>query len=152
MKQYAKIAVLRGLTAAAGGPVVLAIIYGILGFTGEITSLLPGEVCMGVLTVTMMAFIAAAAGVVYQIDRLPLMYAIAIHALALYIDYLLVYLLNNWIPRSSSGIGIFTAIYFGLYALIWAFIFTFIQIKTRRLNRKLRRNQTSPDRSGEERA
>ena len=141
MKQYIKTALMRGLMAAAGGPVVLAIIYGILGLTGEVKALLPGEVCMGMLTVTLLAFIAAAVGVVYQIDRLPLMYASLIHALALYFDYLLVYLLNNWIPRSSSGIGIFTAIYFSAYALVWVIIFFSIKTKTQRLNRKLRQNQ-----------
>lgn len=149
MKQYIKIALMRGLMAAAGGPVVLAIIYGILGLTGDVTALIPGEVCMGVLTVTLMAFIAAAVGVVYQIDRLPLLYAILIHALALYFDYLLVYLLNNWIPRSSSGIGIFTAIYFGAYAFVWVIIFLSIKIKTQRLNRKLRQNQTTLEKERE---
>ena len=39
MKKFWKEFVLRGLTCAAGGPVVLAIIYGILGATGAVEAL-----------------------------------------------------------------------------------------------------------------
>lgn len=63
---------------------------------------------MGIVTVTLLAFIAAGIGVVYQIERLPLLSATAIHAGALYLDYLLIYLLNNWIPRDWAFIGVFT--------------------------------------------
>lgn len=138
MKKYILEFVKRGLMAASGGPVVLAIVYGILGATGTVDALAPGEVCMGVITVSLMAFIAAGVGVVYQMEQLPLLYATLIHVAALYADYLLVYLLNNWIPRSAAGIGIFTAIYFGGYAVIWLFILLSIKVKTARLNRRLR--------------
>lgn len=138
MKQYVLEFMKRGLLAASGGPVVLAIIYGILGATGAINSLAPNEVSMGVLTVTLMAFIAAGVGVVYQIEQLPLLAATSIHALTLYLDYLLIYLLNNWIPRSAAGIGVFTAVYAAGYAVIWLFITVSIKAKTDRINKALR--------------
>ena len=47
MKKFWKEFFLRGLLAASGGPVVLAIIYGILGATGAATLFTPQEVCMG---------------------------------------------------------------------------------------------------------
>ena len=72
MKQHIKQFCLRGLTAAAGGPVVLAIIYGILGKCGVIESLPPGEVTLGILSITLMAFIAAGITVVYTVEQLPL--------------------------------------------------------------------------------
>ena len=108
MKQYCLTFLKRGLLAASGGPLILAMIYGILGANGQVTSLAPGEVCMGIVTVTLLAFIAAGIGVVYQIERLPLLSATAIHAGAMYLDYLLIYLLNNWIPRDWAFIGVFT--------------------------------------------
>lgn len=138
MKKYVLEFVKRGLLAASGGPVILAIIYGILGATGTVTSFTPHEVCMGVLTVTLMAFIAAGVGIVYQIEQLPLLTATFIHAAALYLDYLLIYLLNDWIPRSAVGIGIFTAVYAAGYAVIWLIIIITIKTKTDRINRKLR--------------
>ena len=59
MKKYVLEFVHRGLLAAAGGPVVLAIIYGILDATGAVTAFAPYEVCLGILSITLMAFIAA---------------------------------------------------------------------------------------------
>lgn len=135
MKQYIKQFCLRGLTAAAGGPVVLAIIYGILGKCGVIESLPPGEVTLGILSITLMAFIAAGITVVYTVEQLPLPMAILIHGGVLYVDYLLMYLLNDWIPK--GGIGIFTLI-FGLgYAAVWLVIYLSIRIKTAQINKKL---------------
>lgn len=135
MKQYIKQFCLRGLTAAAGGPVVLAIIYGILGKCGVIESLPPGEVTLGILSITLMAFIAAGITVVYTVEQLPLPMAFLIHGGVLYVDYLLMYLLNDWIPK--SGIGIFTLI-FGLgYAAVWLVIYLSIRIKTAQINKKL---------------
>ena len=138
MKKY-RIAILkRGSRAAFGGPVILAIVYGILGAAGQVGSFTPGEVCMGILTVTLMAFIAAGVSIVYQIERLPLMSAVLIHGGVLYLDYLLVYLLNSWIPRDLMGIGIFTAIFVGGYIVIWLCIYLSIKAKTDRINKKLR--------------
>lgn len=136
MKKFIHEFIRRGLMAAAGGPVVLAIVYGILGATGAADSLTPGEACMGILSVTLMAFIAAGITAVYQVERLPIASAIAIHGGVLYLDYLIMYLLNSWIPK--GGIGFFTVIFIAGYALVWVCIYTFIKIKTERLNRKMR--------------
>lgn len=138
MKKHMMEFVKRGLMAASGGPVVLAIIYGILGANGTVSSFTPGEVCMGILTVTLMAFIAAGASVVYSIERLPLMHATLIHAAALYVDYLLIYWLNAWIPRSIAGVAIFTLIYIAGYAVIWLCVITSIRLRINRLNCKLK--------------
>lgn len=137
MKKYALEVIKRGLMAAAGGPVVLAIVYGILGAAGTIESLSPGEVCMGILTVTLMAFIASGCTVVYTIESLPLMSAILIHAGVIYLDYLVIYLLNRWVPRNLGGIGIFTAIFAAGYAVTWLFIYLSIKAKTDRINKQL---------------
>ncbi|MBR4086559.1 MAG: DUF3021 family protein, partial [Clostridia bacterium] len=93
MKEFLK----RGMLAAWSGPVILAIVYGILGATGAVKALTPREVCLGVISVTLMAFIAAGVTAVYTVERLPLFSAILIHAGVLYLDYLLMYLFNRWI-------------------------------------------------------
>lgn len=138
MKKYAVEFLKRGLMVAAGGPVVLAIVYGILGRVGVIAQLMPGEVCTGILSITLMAFIAAGITVVYTIEQLPLISAILIHAGVLYLDYLLMYLLNSWIPRNLTGIGIFTIIFVAGYAVIWLCVYLGIKSKTDRINQNLR--------------
>ena len=135
--KYAKDFLHRGLLAAAGGPVILAIIYGALGAAGTVETLSPAEVCTGVLSITLMAFIAAGITTVYQIERLPLLSAILIHAGVLYLDYLIMYLLNGWIPEDPGGIGIFSAIFAAGYAAVWLCIWLGIRAKTKRLNQKL---------------
>ncbi len=137
MKNAVKEFFKRGLMACAGGPVVMAIIYGVLGATGAVTSVAPEKVCVEILTVTAMAFIAAGITVVYIIEKLPLVWAILLHALALYVDYLGVYLLNNWIPRRASTIGIFTAIYVVGYAIIWVCIYCSTRKKTKQINQRI---------------
>lgn len=136
MKKYVLEFVKRGLMAAAGGPLILASIYGALGITGTVTALAPGGVCLGMLSITAMAFIAAGITMIYQVERLPLPMAILIHAGVLYLDYLLVYLLNSWLP--GNAIGIFTAIFFISFALVWLVIYLCIRAKTKRLNEKMR--------------
>ena len=138
MNKHVKEFLLRGLTCAAGGPLVLAIIFAILGAQGVATSLAPAEVSTAIISVTIMAFIAAGITMVYQIEQLPLPCAILIHGGVLYADYLLMYILNRWIPRNWQAIGIFTAIFAAGYALTWAVIYLTIRAKTERINRKLK--------------
>lgn len=137
MKAFLKEFTMRGLMVSAGGPMVLAIIYGILGATGTITHLTPGEVCMGILTITVMAFIAAGMTAIYQVEQLPLMTAILLHAGVLYLDYLLMYLLNRWIPGDLISIGIFTAVFSLGFALIWMCIYLTTKVRTKRLNQQI---------------
>ena len=127
----------RGMIAAGCGPVVLAVIYGIAGATGALDSLSPSAVCKGILTIFLMAFIAGGINEIYQIERLPLPFAIGIHGLALYIDYLLIYLINGWLQKQLTPILVFTGIFLGGFALIWLVIYWVTKQKTRRINENL---------------
>ena len=140
MKKFAKEFLLRGLIACGGGPVVLAIIYGILGATGTVSHLSPGEVCMGILTVTLLAFIVAGMTAIYQLEQLPLISAILIHGAGLYAAYILIYLLNGWLKQQLIPIAIFTAAFIAGYAVIWLIIYTLTKTKTDALNKKLMKN------------
>ena len=137
MKKHASEFILRGLMAAAGGPVILAIVYGILGTTGTVESLLPSEVCRGILTITLMAFIAAGITAIYTVERLPLSCAILIHGAVLYLDYLMIYMLNDWMPKDITVIGIFTVIFAIGFGLVWLLIYLLTKAKTDSINRKL---------------
>ena len=138
MKQFAKGFVLRGLVAAGGGPLVLAIIYGVLGETGAISSLTPREVSVGILSVLLLAFIVAGMNAIYQVEQLPLMMAILLHGIALYATYILIYLFNGWLQEQLIPILTFTVVFVVGYAIIWLIIFLSSHIRTRRINALLR--------------
>lgn len=138
MKTFWKEFLLRGLMAASGGPVVLAIIYGILGATGEVNAFTPKEVCLGILTVTLLAFIVAGMTAIYQIEQLPLPTMILLHGAALYIAYILIYLLNGWLKQQLLPIAIFTAVFVISYAVIWLIIYCVEKRKTGKLNKLLK--------------
>ena len=137
MKKFWKEFLLRGLICASCGPIVLAIIYGILGGTGTVETFSPGEVCMGILSITLLAFIAAGMTAIYQAEQLPLPIMILLHGGALYISYILTYLLNGWLQNSLVPILIFTGIFAAGYALIWLIIYCVEKAKTERLNKML---------------
>ncbi len=134
MKQFLKEFFLRAIIAAGGGPVVLAIIYWILGATGTVTALTPHEVCLGIISVTFLAAAVGGMSAIYQMERLPLPCAIAIHCISLYVSYILFYLITGWLKTS---IGIFTVIFFLGYAVIWLVIYITTRKRTEQLNRKL---------------
>ena len=138
MRKFLKEFLLRGLTCAAGGPVVLAIIYGILGATGAAESLSPREVCMGILSITLLAFIAAGMTAIYQMEQLPLPTMILLHGGALYLAYILTYLLNGWLMNQLTPILIFTGIFVVGYALIWLIIYWVEKAKAEKLNKLLK--------------
>lgn len=137
MKKYLSQFLKRGLIGVAFGPVVLAIVYGIIGATNPSLLLTPGEVCRGILSVSLMSFIAGGVPFVYQIERLPYLTATMIHGVALYFDYLIMYLANDWIPRSTRPLIIFTVIYVLVFILISVIVYISIRRNTRKLNEKL---------------
>ena len=133
MKAFFKEFFKRGFISAWGGPFVLAIIYFIVGKLENVQSIPIDEVSLGILSITFMAFTAGGITAIYQNDVLPLASSILIHAAVLYFDYLIMYLLNDWLPRSE--IGIFTAIFAAGFAFIWFIIYLFIKNKTDGINK-----------------
>lgn len=138
MKKFLKEFLFRGLICAAGGPLVLAIIYGILGATGAAETIPATEVSMGIVTITLLAFIAAGMTAIYQAERLPLAMMILLHGGALYIAYILTYLINGWLQNSLIPILIFTGIFLVGYALIWLIIYCIEKNKAAKLNKLLK--------------
>ncbi|MBQ8210120.1 MAG: DUF3021 domain-containing protein [Clostridia bacterium] len=137
MKKFISDFFLRGLMAAAGGPVVLAIVYGILGATGEVSSFTPKEVCLGIFTITLLALFVGGMTAIYQVEKLPLVSAILIHGAGLYVAYILIYLINGWLKRQLVPVLIFTAVFIVGYAVIWLIIYRCTKIQTDRINKKL---------------
>lgn len=128
----------RGLVASVGGPVILAIVYLCIQGGGPAMTMTVNEVALAILSSALMAFIAAGVSVVYQIEKLPLMWASFIQAIVLYFDYLLIYLINGWLKSDLKVIALFTIIFIAGYAIIWSLIY-FISIRPaiNKMNRKL---------------
>ncbi len=134
MKSFLKDFIFRGLVAASGGPLVLAIIYGILGTTGTAEAFTPQEVCLGIITVTLLAFTVAGMTAIYQVESLPLASAILIHGGVLYGLYLVIYLINGWVQQGLIPILVFTGIFLFGYALVWLIIYLVEKAKIKKIN------------------
>ena len=136
MKKNIKDFFKRGFAAAWGGPVILAIVWAVLKSSGVVETLTVNQVVLGIISTTVMAFIAAGVSVVYQIESLPKAFAGLIQASVLYIDYLGIYLLNGWIPLNR--VWIFTIIFFVGFIVIWLAVYIPIKLKVNKMNRSLR--------------
>ena len=135
----------RGLNACGLGPIVLAILYLILQESTGMETLTPKQVCIGIFSLSALAFIAGGMNFIYQIERLPLMFAILIHGCVLYISYLITYLINDWIELGTAPILVFSAIFVVGYLAIWAIIYTIIQKRTAKINALLKKKQQTAE-------
>ena len=141
MKKFVLEFVRRGFIAAGIGPIVLAIVYLISKQSAAIDTLTVNQVCIGIFSLSALAFIAGGVNAIYQVERMPLMTAILIHGGTLYIGYLGTYLLNDWLDFGVIPIIVFTAIFVVGYIVIWAIIYSIIRRNTAKLNEMLKKKQ-----------
>lgn len=141
MKNTLKEFLRRGIFACGLGPIVLAVIYLILQYNGSIESLSVEAVCVGIFSLSALAFVAGGMNAVYQIEQLPLMVAISIHGGVLYLGYLVTYLVNGWLNWGTAPVLVFTAIFVIGYLLIWVIIYSVIKKNTERVNQILKEKQ-----------
>ena len=133
----------RGLAAWGLGPMVLAILFLILQQQGVVETLTVREVCLGIFSLSALAFIAGGMNVIYQIEQLPLMVAIFLHGGVLYLSYLATYLVNGWLSWGITPILVFTGIFVVGYFVIWAVIYAVNKRRTEGLNELLKTKQQS---------
>jgi len=141
MKKFVLEFLRRGLIACGFGPIVLAFLYLILQRTAAVETLTVNQVCIGIFSITVLAFIAGGMNVVYQIERLPLMAAILLHGGILYVSYLSTYLLNDWLDFGVIPIVVFSAIFVVGYIVIWAIIYSVTKSNTAKINKMLKQKQ-----------
>ena len=131
----------RGSIACGFGPMVLAVLYLILQQAAAVEMLTVNQVCIGIFSLTALAFVAGGMNVIYQIERLPLMVAILIHGTVLYVSYLGTYLLNGWLEWGVTPILVFSGIFVLGYLAIWAVIYSVTKRRTTRLNEQIKQKQ-----------
>ncbi len=137
ISKYYKQFMLRGLIAMGFGPIVLCIIYLILGLTGTAESVSVYDIALGVITITALAFMAGGITTVYQIEEISLPKAIGAHAVILYICYAVVYFTNGWLADGVIPFVAFTAIFFVGFAVIWTIIYFITKRGTDRVNKNI---------------
>lgn len=133
----------KGFVACGFGPLVLVILYWILQRQCDLQYLSVNEVCTGIISLSVLAFIAGGMNVIYRIERLPLALAILIHGSVLYISYLCTYLVNRWLEWGKAPVIVFTVIFVLGYLMIWAIIYWTTQKRTARLNEMLKQKQNN---------
>ena len=136
----------RGVIACGLGPIILAIVYLILQKQAGVETLTVNQLCIGIFSLSALAFIAGGMNVIYQMERIPLMVAILIHGSVLYVSYLATYLLNDWLEWGVTPILVFSGIFVFGYLLIWVIIYCITKRKTERINIILKEKQQSADR------
>lgn len=143
MKRFVLEFLRRGAIASGIGPIVWAIIYMILQQVAEVETLTVNQVCIGIVSLTALAFLAGGMNALYQIERLPLLMAILIHGSVLYVSYLCTYLINDWLDFGVIPIIVFSAIFVVGYIVIWAIIYSIIKRNTAKLNEMLQQKRQS---------
>ena len=141
MKKYIFDFIRRGLIACGFGPIVFAIVYLIMQSKDIVYTVTVNEMCLGILSLAGLAFIAGGMNFVYQIERLPLTIAILIHGVVLYVSYLVTYLVNDWLEDGMTPILIFTTIFVFSYFIIWFIIYSVTKRNTDKVNQMLKKKQ-----------
>ena len=141
MKKYLIDFLRRGVMSCGVGPMVLAALYWILHRQGLVDQLTVDQVCVGIVSLSALAFLAGGINFLYQIERLPLLVAILIHGCVLYAGYLLTYLINGWLDSGMIPVMVFTGIFVVGYFVIWAIIYSIIRRNTATVNESLKKRQ-----------
>ena len=137
MKKNVKDFFFRGFVAGGFGPLVLAVLYLILQKNTIVQTLTVNEMCKGIFSLYVLAFIAGGMNVIYQMERLPLMTAILIHGGVLYVSYLCTYLFNGWLEWGMTPILVFSVIFVLGYVIVWVIIYSVNKKSTDKLNQML---------------
>ena len=141
MKKFVLEVLRRGMVACGFGPMILVVLYLILKRSIGLETLTVDEVCVGIVSLSMLAFVAGGMNAIYQIERLPLMLAILIHGGVLYISYLGTYLINGWLEWGMAPVLVFTGIFALGYLMIWMVIYFITKKNTNQVNAVLREKQ-----------
>ena len=145
MKNLAKSFVVHGLFACGLGPVVFAIVYAVLNAVGAVSEVSVSEMVTGIVSVTVLAFIAGGISVIYKIERLPIFSAALIHGFVLYLSYVVIYLINGWLKGGITPLLVFTACFISGFALVWLIIYLTTKKSTDEVNSALSTMQSEAE-------
>lgn len=137
MKEFIRNFIKSGLQAAGFGPLILVIFYYIYSVTINFHTISVQDVNKNIVSSLLLAFIAGGINAVFKVERIPLGLATTIDAIVIYLDYLLFYVLNDWIKLQIIPFLVFTVIYIIGYLIIWLCIYHQVKNQVQKLNQKL---------------
>lgn len=137
MKEFIRNFIKSGLRAAGFGPLILVIFYYIYYVTINFHTISVQDVNKNIVSSLLLAFIAGGINAIFKVERIPLGLATTIDAIVIYLDYLLFYVLNDWIKLQIIPFLVFTVIYIIGYLIIWLCIYHQVKNQVQKLNQKL---------------
>lgn len=137
MNIHVKNFLIRGLIFSGLGPVIAGLVFLILYCCNVVENINAVEMFLTIVSTYILAFVAAGASVVYNVERFSIMKATVIHYVVLYLAYIMCYLINGWVKDNLMSILIFTIIFIASYFTIWLGTYFSIKTVSKRLNEKL---------------
>lgn len=135
--KYVKQFLHRGMLFGGFGPIVAGLVYLILYYTIDGVSLNGAEMFFAILSTYLLAFVQAGTSVFPQIEHWSTARSLFVHLLTLYAAYVSCYLLNSWIPFDSTVLLIFSAIFVGLFLIIWFTVLLAVKATCKKINQKI---------------
>lgn len=137
MNKYVKSYLLRGLIFAGFGPIILAIIYLILEWSGVKVELSVYQICSAIITTYVIAFVHAGSSIFPQIEKWSPFKSAFFQGISLYTVYTAGYLINNWIPLKPIVILIYSLTFVVAFIIIWIIIYLVSKKTAKKMNNKL---------------
>ena len=137
MNKYVKNFLQRGFAFGGFGPVILGIIYAIIEKTTPDFSITGTEICFGIISTYILAFVQAGVTVFNQIEHWSLPKSLFFHFISLFAAYSLCYVANSWIPFEPKVLLIFSLIFIAVYFAVWITVFICTKVLSKKLNKKL---------------
>ncbi len=119
------------------GPMVYGVVILIIELCGVEILCTGLEIFKAIFSTSVMAFLISGVSVVWQNEKLGLGLASLIHGGTLYLCYLTVYLLNDWLSKQLLTIIFFTIIFVVTYLAIWLIVYIIQSKMAKKLNSKL---------------
>lgn len=137
MNKYLRVFLHRGLIFGGFGPIILGIVYAIIGASAKDLHLGGKEILIAIISIYMLAFLQAGASVFNQIEGWPLAKSLFFHFGTIYVAYLGCYLINTWIPFVPVAVLIFTGAFIISYVAIWLTVYYVVKLTEKKLNSKI---------------
>lgn len=139
MNQYLKEFFHRGLVFGGFGPIIVGIVFAILGAALEDVHLDGWQILLAVVSTYLLAFVQAGASVFNQIEHWSIAKSLLCHFVTIYLAYSICYVVNSWIPFEPMVLVIFTAIFVVVYFIIWFAVYFAVRATEKKLNKSLKK-------------
>ena len=139
MNKYFKEFLHRGLMFGGFGPIIVGIVFAILGVSIEDFHIDAWQILLAIVSTYVLAFVQAGASVFNQIEHWSVGKSLLWHFVTIYLAYSLCYIANVWIPFEPMVLLIFTVAFAVTYFIVWFSVYFTVRATQKRLNKNLRK-------------